>query len=240
MRNAISAELMKARKNRIFKVCALIPILIAAFCVFRVLVLVDPPKTYSQWLTQIYLITGFIFPIMSGFVITFMIQREYEDKTIINVLTAPTSRIIFLLSKLVVWFIWYAAVMVIMEVIYVVGGFLIYPDEFGAGAAKQCVITLTKYGLFSFVACVPLLWVVVRQKRMFYPALMVTLAFTIAELAALIMPMESAVLLPWAAATYLSLYETASPYNAIGMVSIFIAGITGALLAYATFIKQDQ
>ena len=99
--NVISAEWLKLRSNRIFTVCSLLTLLTSAFMVFRDLVIVDnPPESYQMWLPSIYIVVGMVLSIMSGFIITFLMQREYEDRTINNVLTAPTSRGRYLFGKL--------------------------------------------------------------------------------------------------------------------------------------------
>lgn len=240
MRNAIGAELMKARKNKIFLICSLIVLLSAVLIVAKDLFFVDAPTDYQDWLNGNYMVTGLVLPIMSGFIITFLIQREYEDKTIINVLTAPTSRLVFLLSKLTVWFLWYAIVLLAIEVVYLIGGVLLYPRVFTAQGISQFVITQTEYSLLSFVAFLPLLWIAVLQKRMFYPTVMAALLFVGIELAAINMPIQVAAALPWSAPPLLSLFEAPSGYVTIGFISIFLAGLLGVVLACVTFARQDQ
>lgn len=89
--------------------------------VFRDLVIVDnPPESYQMWLPSIYIVVGMVLSIMSGFIITFLMQREYEDRTINNVLTAPTSRWRFLFGKLVIWFIWYLGTLIGVVAIYTI------------------------------------------------------------------------------------------------------------------------
>ena len=46
-------------------------------------------------------------PVVNGFVLTSLIQREYQDCTLRNTLCAPVSRSAFLLSKTVIWFLWF-------------------------------------------------------------------------------------------------------------------------------------
>ena len=142
MLNVISAEWMKLRSNRIFTVCSMLTLLTSAFMVFRDLVIVDnPPESYQMWLPSIYIVVGMVLSIMSGFIITFLMQREYEDRTINNVLTAPTSRWRFLFGKLVIWFIWYLGTLIGVVAIYTIGGWLIYPDTFGLTGTKILVST---------------------------------------------------------------------------------------------------
>lgn len=240
MLKAVSTEIMKMRKNKIFLVCSLIAAFSAVMMVVKDWLMVPAPENYSMWIMGNYTVTALILPIMSGFVLTFLFQREYEDKTIINVLTAPTSRRVFLFSKLLAWFLWYAMVLFIIIIIYSVGGFLIYPGAFGLDGVKMLAGVLTKSRLLGFAASFPLLWAAVVQRRMFYPSVMAALVFTGIELAALNMPIQAASAIPWSAVSMLSVIDAPPPYAVIGIVSICIVSCAGIIMAYVSFRKQDQ
>lgn len=240
MRNTISAELMKMRKNKIYLFSSLVVLMSAVFIVVKDWLFIVPPADWHFWIMSSYTVTTLILGIMSGFVLTFLVQREYEDKTIINVLTAPTSRLSFLLSKLAVWFFWYAAALFITEIIYIVGGFLVYPDVFDFECIKLLVSTLSKSKLLGFAASIPLLWIAIMQKRMFYPSIMISLVFTGIELAASNMPIQAASVIPWSAVPLVGVFDIPAPYNTIGMVCIIFIGTAGFIMSYVSFSKQDQ
>lgn len=82
-------------------------ILPTVWMIYKDTILTTPPAQISNWIQSVNVITSLFLSIASGFVITFLIQGEYEDKTIINVLSAPTSRSVFLFSKFLVWLLWY-------------------------------------------------------------------------------------------------------------------------------------
>ncbi|MEO2517300.1 ABC transporter permease [Enterococcus avium] len=238
--NVISAEWMKLRSNRIFTVCSLLTLLTSAFMVFRDLVIVDnPPESYQMWLPSIYIVVGMVLSIMSGFIITFLMQREYEDRTINNVLTAPTSRWRFLFGKLVIWFIWYLGTLIGVVAIYTIGGWLIYPDTFGLTGTKILVSTLLKYCLLGFVAAIPLLTISVVQRKLFYPTIMVALVFTGIQTFALNIPFKFARIIPWSAVVVQSLMELTLKDDLLTLGSIFLTGIVGLVAAYWLFKKQD-
>lgn len=238
--NVISAEWMKLRRNRIFAVCSLLTLLVSAFMVFKDLVIVESPiENYQTWLMSVYVVVGMVLSIMSGFIITFLMQREYEDRTINNVLTAPTSRWRFLLGKLVIWFIWYLGTLIGVIVIYTIGGWLIYPDTFGLTGTKMLITTLLKYCLLGFIAAIPLLTVSVMQRKLFYPTIMVALAFTGIEMFAINMPFKLARIIPWSAVVVQSLMDLTSKDDLLTLGSIFLTGIVGLVAAYWLFKKQD-
>ena len=47
---------------------------------------------YFEWFQISFVVNMLALPIVSGFVITVIIQKEYQDNTLRNVLLAPTSR----------------------------------------------------------------------------------------------------------------------------------------------------
>lgn len=240
MRKVISAEWMKLKHNRIFAVCSLLTLFASAFMVFKDLVIVESPiEDYRFWLPTVYLVVGTLLSIMSGFIITFLLQREYEDRTINNVLTAPTSRLRFLLGKLAIWLIWYVGTLIGVVIIYTIGGWLIYPDTFGFTGTKSLVTTLLKYCLLAFVAAIPLLTVSVMQRKVFYPTIMIALAFTGIQMFAVNMPYKFARIIPWSAVVVQSLAELPFKDDLITLGSIFLTGIIGFVAAYWLFKKQD-
>lgn len=240
MLNVISAEWMKLKRNRIFAVCTLLTFLASAFMVFKDLVIAEnPPENYQIWLMSVYVVVGSLLSIMSGFIITFLLQREYEDRTINNMLTAPTSRLRFLLGKVAIWFIWYVGTLVGVILIYTIGGWLIYPDTFGLTGTNSLVITLLKYCLLGFIAAIPLLTVSVLQRKLFYPTIMVALAFTGIELFATLMPLEFARVIPWSAVVVQSIVELRLVDDVLTLGIIFLTGIIGLVAAYLLLKKQD-
>lgn len=240
MLNVISAEWMKLKRNRIFAVCTLLTFLASAFMVFKDAVIVEKPlPTYQLWLPTVYIVAGAILPIMSGFIVTFLMQREYEDRTINNVLTAPISRLRFLLGKLAIWLIWYVGTLVGVVAIYMMGGWLIYPTTFGIAGTKVLVFTLFKYRLLGFIAAIPLLTVSVLQRKLFYPTIMVALAFTGIELFATLMPLEFARVIPWSAVVVQSIVELPLVDDVLTLGIIFLTGIIGLVTAYLLLKKQD-
>lgn len=238
--NIISAEWMKLKRNRIFAVCSLLALFASAFMVFKDLVIVEhPPENYQTWMMSVYVVVGAVLSILSGFIITFLMQREYEDRTINNVLTAPTSRLRFLMGKLAIWFLWYFGTLIGVVIIYTIGGWLIFANTFGMAGTKILITTLLKYCLLGFVAAVPLLTVSVLQRKLFYPTIMVALAFTGIEMFAMNMLFKMAKLIPWSAVVVQSLMDLPFKDDLITFGSIFLTGIVGFIAAYWLFKGQD-
>ena len=104
----------------------LIIVTIPLFMIWNRLV-IDPQREYMEWLMSVLMLNTLILPIVNGFVITSSMQREYQDRTIRNILTAPVSREKFMAAKLVVWFLWYLISICLSEMIVTAGCYTLFP-----------------------------------------------------------------------------------------------------------------
>ena len=154
MHNAVCSEIIKFRRNKMAWVGTLIIATIPLFMIWNRLV-IDPQREYMEWLMSVLMLNTLILPIVNGFVITSNMQREYQDRTIRNVLTAPVSREKFLTAKLVVWFLWYLISFCLFEVIAIAGCYALFPIEFTTGNMKFALSLLTQNNFFSFIAGIP-------------------------------------------------------------------------------------
>ena len=235
----LKSECYKMRRNRIFWICALIVLVPVAWIIYKDTILTTPPDEISNWLQSVNAITSLFLSIASGFVITFLMQREYEDKTIINVLSAPTSRIVFLLSKLLIWMLWYLLLLGISMLIYMFGGKLVYSGRFGAEEILSLWKLVAKTRFLSFLASTPLLLVAVLQRRTFYPSIMCSLAFTGIELFSFMLPVKYASMIPWSAAMLCG-YGLPGEYRITAIISIAVAALIGIVGGWIVFQRQNQ
>lgn len=233
------AELLKMKKSRIFYICSVLVILPAIWMIYKDARLVTPPEEISNWLQSVNVICSLFLSISSGFVITFLIHREYEDKTIINVLSAPTSRTVFLFSKFFIWFLWYVLLLGILMVLYSIGGKLVYPGRFGTEEIELLLHLVAKSRMTSFLASSPLLLVAVLQRRTFYPTIMCSLVFTGIELSALTIPIRVASSAPWSAAMLFS-YGITGGYRKMAMLAVITSGLVGIVGGWLVFRRQNQ
>ena len=235
----LKAELYKMRKNRIFYICALTVILPAIFIIYKDTVLATPPDQISEWIQSVNVITSLFLTIASGFVITFLIQREYEDKSIINVLLAPISRRVFLISKLLIWLLWYILVLGISMAIYMLGGKLVYSGRFHTDEVMLLLNRVATTSMLSFITSTPLVFIAVKQRKTFYPSIMFSLIITGIELSAMTIPVKFGSLIPWSAAMLLG-YGINGVYTINLIIAIATAAIFGILGGCITFQRQNQ
>lgn len=89
--NAIFAEIMKQRKNRMLRIgtfaVAVLPFLLLMKSLF-----LDKWRDYMDWIMMVMMLNTLVLPIASGFVLTVIVQKEYQDMTIRNILVAPARR----------------------------------------------------------------------------------------------------------------------------------------------------
>lgn len=129
-----------------------------------------------------------------------------------------------------------------IELVTILGSRFLYPAQFSTGVIKLVIAMFTKFGTLSFVSFLPLLWVTVQQRKLFYPSALAALGFSAILLGRFnisteMLPLAS--LMPWTAVSLVSVYQVEGPYTAIGMVSIALTGIFGVQSALRAIDKQD-
>lgn len=243
MRNAICSEFLKIRKNKMALLGMAIVILLPILLILKGIFLDGINREYHDWFMTVSMVTMLVFPIVSGFVITTMVQKEYQDKTLRNILTAPTSRSAFVVAKALVWLLWYIITLVFSEIVVVAGIYILFPDELSITNLHYAVFSYTQSCLFSFVAMLPVLWIAIKQTALFYPSILATLGFTVLQMAGrqiteeLLLP---ASLCPWTAVSISGMVQTGTLYWIICTISILSCGIIGFAGAIQCFTHQDQ
>lgn len=220
----------------------LIIVTIPLFMIWNRLV-IDPQREYMEWLMSVLMLNTLILPIVNGFVITSNMQREYQDRTIRNILTAPVSREKFMAAKLVVWFLWYLISICLLEMIVTAGCYTLFPVEFTTGNMRYALFLLIQNNFFSFIAGIPILWICVKQQALFYPSMLATLGSAVLQAAGLQVSEElilPACVCPWTAVSISGLVEVDTFYYWICLVSIFLCGLVGFMGTIISFGNQDQ
>ena len=147
MHDAVCSEIRKFRRNKMAWLGTLIIITIPLFMIWNRLV-IDQQRKYMEWLMSVLMLNTFVLPIVNGFVITSNMQREYQDRTIRNILTAPVSREKFMAAKLVVWFLWYLISICLSEMIVTAGCYTLFPVEFTTGNMRYALFLLIQNNFF--------------------------------------------------------------------------------------------
>lgn len=242
MHDAVCSEIRKFRRNKMAWLGTLIIITIPLFMIWNRLV-IDQQRKYMEWLMSVLMLNTLVLPIVNGFVITSNMQREYQDRTIRNILTAPVSREKFMAAKLVVWFLWYLISICLSEMIVTAGCYTLFPVEFTTGNMRYALFLLIQNNFFSFIAGIPILWICVKQQALFYPSMLATLGSAVLQAAGLQVSEElilPACVCPWTAVSISGLVEVDTFYYWICLVSIFLCGLVGFMGTIISFGNQDQ
>lgn len=242
MNNAFQTELLKLKKNKMALIGFVATISIPVLLVLKSLLIDKTRIDYQEWLQTVSMLVNILLPIMSGFFITQSIQKEYGEKTIINILTAPVGRKTFVFSKVAVWCCWYLAVMVITEGITIAGSWLLFCSQVTSATIAFTIQLFTQTGILSFFAFLPVIWIAIRQRTLFYPSMLCTLIFVLLQSAGSqvseeLLPVASFV--PWLAVQISAMLPTDSQYFNICILSILCSGISGIVLAIWEFKRQD-
>jgi len=240
--NIITAEFMKIKNNKMIYICSFIAVIVPVLIVIKDLFYLTSVQRVGidAWIISIVSIVLLsVYPVLSGFIITYLIQKEYGDQTIINTLTAPTSRTSFLLSKVIVWALWHISATIICLLITYVGCYILFPAHFSVDTVIKIAVMFFKCSILNFVSLLPVFWVTIKQKKLFYPSLLICLLFVIIGLGSMNMPIALASILPWSAVMVLCSYETINIYYLIGVFSLSICGLASFILSIRLFKHQN-
>lgn len=239
----MKAEIFKLKKDFMFFIGTIIVVAIPIFILVKDTYFSTSPKELLNWIMSCCLIDFLILSVISGFIITNLIQREYQAGTLINILTSSVSRTAFVISKLIIWFLWYSIMLIIIIAITIFGSKIIYPTQFNPQYIKLIIELFSKFGVLIFFSFIPLLWVSFMQKKLFYPSILTAMGFTAIWVGGMNTSLEMilpACLVPWSAVSIIAMNQIGSPYIQIGLTSVILVGLIGLFLSCFSFNKQDQ
>lgn len=242
MQHIILAEFSKFRKNKMVLTGFLSVVCVPILFLLKSLFIDSGRISWQEWTLSNFTVLFLILPIMSSILITYSVEKEYEEKTIINIITAPTKRSYLILSKIVVWFCWYLITLLAAELLLILGAFCLYGSAFDTQAVWLTLSRFTGTGLLSFAAFLPVIWIAVRQRTLFYPSVLAALVFTAlqaagSQIAEELLPFAS--LVPWMAVGIMRILTSQNIYFYVCIFSILLFGILGIFLAVRELKHQD-
>lgn len=243
MLNIIQAEWMKTRHNRLFQISAALCLLFPALMALKDWKL-NQAHAFGmdaqawQSMTQDMGLT-ILLNVLSGLILTLSFQREYTERTIISQLTCPITRTRFLAGKLTVWAVWHMLLTLLLWLSTQLGVLLLYPGTISWTWLLHGALPFLAHGALVFLTLLPLAAAAVLQKGVFYPSLLLCLAFTgISSMSAVLLGILPFVL-PWSAARLLGTMPLAGTYLAISAASVSCCACVGLLLSLIGFRRQN-
>lgn len=238
--NILANEQLKLKRNKLFPVCTFLALALPAFMIlvdFKDKNSIIMKMTGSDWLLRLIIpIQVIVYPVLSGFVLTFLIQKEYAEKTVINTLTAPTSRTKFLLGKYIIWVSWVVIITLGFLAITYAGFCFIFGKSLFQESIRSIAEPILKTGILNLLSMSPLLIVCILQRSVFYPSLLFSCVVSGVGFTGLYWPEIIRNLVPWSAVTSITVLDSQAllPY-----VSIFIGHLIGLFFSLYCFKKQD-
>lgn len=238
--NILANERLKLKGNKLFLVCTLLAF---ALPIFMIAVDLSYGNTITtkissyDWIIRLVIpIQVIIYPILSGFILTFLVQKEYGEKTIINTITAPTNRVDFLAAKYVIWCLWVITINLGFLLITFGGFYILYGSATFNSSIEVITKTIVNTGLLTFLSMSPMLAICILQRSVFYPSILMGCFVSGVSFAGLYWPEIIRNLIPWSAVTSITILNEQSilPY-----MSIFVFWILGLLFSIYCFKKQD-
>lgn len=242
MLNILASEKLKLKHNKLLLICFSIGLLTLIFSIVTDIYYLHNgglTKTFYQWYSSsILLFQLIIFPILSGLVITFLINKEYSDNTIINNLTAPTNRIQFILAKIIIWFIWHMILTMSFIIILCLGLNILYGSQVLFENIYEVFTLSLKTSLFNFLTLIPATYIAVLQKKKFFYSLIFCFITTGIGFAGLYWPQLLGKIIPWSAVSLICV-STTNTLGVIPYLSISLCAIIGLILTTFTFKHQE-
>lgn len=242
MLNILATEWLKLRRNKLMLVCTLLASLLPILMLVQEIYDyrgAEPNYTVISWVFRFSLLFQVIvYPVLSGFIITFLLQKEYGDHTMINTLTAPVSRIKFLTGKIIVWTVWHVIITIIFLIVICSGVRILYGGEMLSDFFAEIASLVLKIGVFNLGTLTPIIWVAILQRKTFYPSLLCTIAAAGIGFSGLYWPELLGSSIPWSAVVLVSVpdMDVISP---LAYISIGICTLLGLLLAMICFKRQE-
>ncbi len=241
MLNVLATECMKLRRNKLVLILSIVAVLLPIVLIGKDIVQFKgrPPIDILTWLPSLSQVCQLIiYPVLGGFILTFLIQKEYGDHTIINTLTAPVKRVTFIIGKIVIWFIWQLLLTVIFTLISCCGAYLLYGQQTLLEFLPKVILSGLLNGLLSWAVFTPIAWMAVLQRENSYTSLIFTLLFTVIGAFAMYFPLEVVRFIPWTAVTLMSAtYMTAISWPVC--LSIGGCAALGLFMACHSFMRQE-
>ncbi|CAD0146664.1 ABC transporter multidrug-family permease [Streptococcus thermophilus] len=240
MLNILANERLKLKRNKLLPVCSLLAILIPVFMIIVDLREKDAIAVSMigiDWLRRLIIpIQIIVYPVLSGFVVTFLVQKEYVEHTMINTLTAPTNRVKFLLGKYLIWTVWFIGITLAFIIVTSLGYSALFGFSEFKSSASEIIELCLKTGILNLLSMSPMLIVCVLQRSTFYPSLLFSCVISGIGMVGLYWPESLRNVIPWSAVTSITLLDTQStlPY-----VMIILCYIIGLLASSYCFRKQN-
>jgi bacitracin transport system permease protein len=189
---------------------------------------------FSETSFGIVLLTGVP---LYGVITAYLINREYTENTLKNLLTIPVSRIDYILSKLILLFLWIMTLTLISWVSAIIFGLVGQFVDLNSNVLLSSFYEFMIGGSLLFVLTPSMILVTLLFKN-FLPTVVFTIVITMGNL--MVASSEYRALYPWSAVYVIAkngfLPEYPPEYS---FYSIAIVSVLGLIATLIYFVKTD-
>ena len=142
----------------------------------------DEPLQFLNLFEQTHLFITFLVGIMLfALIATYLFNREFEEKTVKNLLTIPVGRVQLVLSKLIVLFLWIEAIMIFSYLLLIILGYI---GGFQGLNIAMVFNFLKKYLFTGFLLYLltPIISFITLMFRSYVPSIAFSIFFTVGNL----------------------------------------------------------
>ncbi|MGC6768266.1 ABC transporter permease [Enterococcus sp. LJL128] len=240
MLSAIKTEFLKLKRNSLIIVCLSSSFLFTLLAVLKDVAFPSGVERINQedWLIEMLRISNFlVIFFLSSMVLGYLIHREYSDRTIKNLLVTGVPRTKIIVAKLIVWLLLHCLIYLFTFIVVYLGYRQIFDLQdlsFADISIKFLISTVT----IAFVL-LPLGWIGVRQRQLFYPTILVGILLAVLTVIGVSLPGSWPVIIPWSAAFSLTAIDLSGSELWIAWLSVSTTAIAGLLLTIVAFKRQE-
>ena len=240
MYNFIEIEFLKLKRSKIF-LLTLLGAIFPSFLLFLSSEFGEFTETISMetFLSQVNMYMSLIFVVLLFTIImSYLFGREYNEHTLKTMLTAPTSRKMFLLSKYAMFLIWILIISMVTTLSAVVFGFMAGTTAFSITVVTDSFMQILLSNMLLFLAFTPLVFVTLKITNL-VPAMIGGAALTFTNM--IISSSKYGIYFPYSipyliASGEILEYTTDCRIPYIIIIATFLIGLT---LSYTYFTRND-
>lgn len=235
----IELEFLKLKRSKIF-LLTLIGAIFPSFLLFLSAKFGEfGTITFQTFLSQVNMYTSLIFIILLfTIIISYLFGREYNEHTLKTILTAPTSRKTFLLSKYAMFLVWVLIITLLTSISAIIFGYLAGATGFSLDIVFNNFKELLYTNLLLFLTFFPLVFLSLIITNMI-PAMIGGAILTFTNM--IIASTKYGIYFPWSSPYLIASGEIAqyTTNYSISYTIIILTFLIGSMLSYAYFTKKD-
>lgn len=236
----IELEFLKLKRSKIF-LLTLIGAIFPSFLLFLSAKFGEFQEaiSFQTFLNQVNMYTSLIFVVLLfTIIISYLFGREYNEHTLKTILTAPTSRGTFILSKYTMFLVWVLIITLLTSISAIIFGYLAGATGFSLDVVFNNFKELLYTNLLLFLTFSPLVFLSLIITNMI-PAMIGGAVLTFTNM--IIASTKYGIYFPWSAPYLIASGEIAQYTNnyMISYAIIILTFLIGAILSYTYFTKKD-